>query len=141
MRDRVLRQVDAFYAEFAKPEPYVDVLVHFMRLQDRDNVREFFESLARTGKRWRFPQDRIEVVTVDRIRVVGPDAVVVEWCDVTNATKFYQHDWVKTYDDEIIEEGVVAAAQQDRWVKEEGEWRMTLDTYQQVYKGATECPK
>ncbi len=139
LQQRALEDLDEFYVQFEKNEPYIDKLLTYVDKDERELFRRYYETLIRTGERWRRKRPAVEIASVNRFEVLTPDAVRVFVCNTSDAVRLRQHDWVKDYDDEIIDGQWDSSIQRNIWIREDGVWRKTAGSHQQIFEGEDRC--
>jgi hypothetical protein len=142
LRQLTAQQLDESYIQFMSAKPNVSALVDFIASADREAFEAYFRTLADDGHRWIYPsQDpRVQDLTINRIDYVSDGVADVETCEWSNITHYQrtERDFGRT-EDTIITRGLASRIRRQTWVKENGQWKATIDVDRQVFEGENRC--
>jgi hypothetical protein len=141
LRLRAAQQLDVNYVEFGREEPDVERLVTFVAEIDTEAFRRYYQSLVRSGDRWRFATPRIESLTITAVEPVAADSAFLSTCELSNVERYRQHNPKSVYDDETISNGLESTVKRQLWVREEGTWKATIHVDRQIFPGENRCEK
>jgi hypothetical protein len=134
-------QLDISYVELGKKRPDVQRLLTFIASADRAAFDEYFQQLVTTDNRWKFPYERVETLMIESIESTSLTTAVVATCEYSNVIRFVMNDEFKEFDDEVVNDDFETTFKRQAWIKEDGQWKATIDIQRTVLKGENRCPK
>jgi hypothetical protein len=134
-------QLDISYVELGKKRPDVQRLLTFIASADRAAFDEYFQQLVTTDNRWKFPYERVETLMIESIESTSATTAIVATCEYSNVIRFVMNDEFKEFDDEVVSDDFETTFKRQAWIKEDGQWKATIEIQRTVLKGENRCPK
>ncbi len=141
IRISAAEQLDVNYVEFGRDDPDVERLVTYVAEIDKEAFRRYYQSLVRSGDRWRFAPPFIESLTITAVEPVDANTVYVSTCELSNVERYRQHDPKFPTDDETVSSGLESTVKRQMWVREQGAWKATIQVERQIFEGENRCEK